>query len=355
MTGPTTREIFGPLESVVESVGRDFGVSDWFTIQQLATDVFATLVFDVDPVHNDPGSAAHSRWGGTIVQGAHLLSLTPSLLRSVSFPLGEEGSQTVKYYRLPRVRFISPLRVGDAARARVAVTDVDQRADELRVSVSLRIEGKEQTKPIVTAEVVLAYPSAGFVQSTSHVHERELEEYALPQWRIHRTKSPLGPMDDFHGYFQLLMNQIGQPLGRSRWYGIDDVAAACFACVTRAFEEPWSLVERVPNVEPSVSPFYQLSVVPGLTQDLSLPFATDDYQVLLNYGFDSVRWVSDAECGRKMRTHVWLQDLKPRGDGYLGSLFHAVEVEKLKTPAMCATNLLLWLPSSSVTRSDHVE
>ncbi|MGY8997006.1 MAG: MaoC/PaaZ C-terminal domain-containing protein, partial [Alphaproteobacteria bacterium] len=50
-------------------------VSDWMTIEQADTDLFAKLTDDEDPMHNDPQWAATTHWGGTIVQAAHVLSL----------------------------------------------------------------------------------------------------------------------------------------------------------------------------------------------------------------------------------------------------------------------------------------
>lgn len=50
-------------------------VSDWMTIEQADTDLFAKLTDDEDPMHNDPAWAATTHWGGTIVQATHVLSL----------------------------------------------------------------------------------------------------------------------------------------------------------------------------------------------------------------------------------------------------------------------------------------
>lgn len=58
-------------------VGREVGLSDWFTVTQERIDAFAAATEDRQWIHVDPERAARSPLGGTLAHGFLLLSLVP--------------------------------------------------------------------------------------------------------------------------------------------------------------------------------------------------------------------------------------------------------------------------------------
>ena len=90
-------------------VGQHLGYSRWLDITQCRVDRFAEATGDEQWIHIDPTKAAESRFGGTVVHGYLILSLTSYLLADI---LDLKESSLVVNYGCDRVRFLSPLPVG---------------------------------------------------------------------------------------------------------------------------------------------------------------------------------------------------------------------------------------------------
>lgn len=97
-------------------VGETLSTGDWFMLDQRATDLYAALIGDLDPVHNDPGWAAESEWGGTIAVGTHGLAMVPAFLARSGFPVNGENGTAFAPVELGKVRFVASLAVGTRAR-----------------------------------------------------------------------------------------------------------------------------------------------------------------------------------------------------------------------------------------------
>src|SRR5687767_8254730 len=97
--------------------GEELGISDWFSVSQRDADLFSALTGDWDFMHNDPEWAT-PRLGGTIAHGLYVLSLLPRLNREVNPLLPIIATETAAglNYGYNRIRFISPLLIGEKAR-----------------------------------------------------------------------------------------------------------------------------------------------------------------------------------------------------------------------------------------------
>lgn len=142
------------FDDLKRSVGKEIGVTDWFTISQMEADVFGPLTQDRDPMHNDTEWGRRSPWGGTIAHGFHLLSLVSYFNRcAASLPILTNERVYALNYGLDRVRFISPFRIGTRARDHVVLQAIsEKRRGEYLVKTSHTVEIEGEEKPAMVAE-----------------------------------------------------------------------------------------------------------------------------------------------------------------------------------------------------------
>jgi acyl dehydratase len=145
MGSTVTRELLAAL------VGKEVGVSDWFTVDQWRVNVFADVTLDHQFIHVDPARARATPFGGTIAHGF----LTLSLLVHLCLPFIPEpkNRELVVNYGFDRIRFVAPLRVGKRIRARGTLGAIEERKPNqivLRMDVTVEIEGED--KPALVAE-----------------------------------------------------------------------------------------------------------------------------------------------------------------------------------------------------------
>ena len=106
------------LSSLQANAGQELGVSNWLEITQTMVNTFGEVTQDQQWIHTDPERArSDSPFGNTIAHGYLVLSLLPSMMRSV---YSVEDAHMVINYGLNRVRFTSPVPVGTRIRARAA-------------------------------------------------------------------------------------------------------------------------------------------------------------------------------------------------------------------------------------------
>ena len=141
----------------------EIGTTEWFTLDQRATDIYAALIADLDPMHNDPDWEGTEQWGGTIVVGTHGLCLLPSLLAQHGFPV-EEPAIEFQPIRLERVRFIASLNVGQRARDHAvlrAVTDGPASTWQICTEHTIEREGEERPFMHAVFETRYRLPNQG--------------------------------------------------------------------------------------------------------------------------------------------------------------------------------------------------
>ena len=129
-----------PANTLVDYVGQELGVSDWFQVDQDRIDQFADVTLDHQFIHVD-SERATPLFGSTIAHGFLSLSLVPHLTAQAVF--APENLVNVFNYGLDKVRFINPVNVGSKVRARSVLMSVDDKG-----------EGSYLTKPQGTMEIV---------------------------------------------------------------------------------------------------------------------------------------------------------------------------------------------------------
>jgi acyl dehydratase len=139
------------LEALRASVGREAGVTDWYTVSQEMINRFADATGDHQWIHVDGERAAReSPFHTTIAHGFLTVSLMPMLLKqAVSVDVNAKLSVN---YGFNKLRFVSPVPSGSRIRLRVtpnAVRDVEGGV-EILWGIVVEVEGG--VKPAVVAE-----------------------------------------------------------------------------------------------------------------------------------------------------------------------------------------------------------
>ena len=143
-------------ESLQQYVGKEIGVSEWFTITQERIAQFAEATEDRQWIHLDRKRAEReSPYGTTIAHGFLTLSLISRFMKDVIQVRGGVGMAI--NYGLNRVRFPSPVRAGSKVRAKAVLQSVKEveRGYETTFAVTIEAEGSE--KPCCVAESLVRY------------------------------------------------------------------------------------------------------------------------------------------------------------------------------------------------------
>jgi len=129
--------------------GRDLGWSDWMEVTQDRVNVFADATDDHQWIHVDPERAfAESPFGAPIAHGFLTLSLT---LKFWTELVDVQGATTKVNYGLDKVRFVSPVKVGDKIRMNAVVADVQEVKGGWQITVDQTIEVEGSERPAVVA------------------------------------------------------------------------------------------------------------------------------------------------------------------------------------------------------------
>jgi acyl dehydratase len=142
------------LDTVDDHVGRDFGVSDWTTVDQARIDQFAAATGDHQWIHVDVDRAKReSPSGATIAHGF----LTLSTLAGMTMQLGvipTDASRALNY-GIDRARFLTPVTAGQRIRTHVKLAGAERKSGGrvlLRITCTVEIEG--ESKPAVVADLL---------------------------------------------------------------------------------------------------------------------------------------------------------------------------------------------------------
>ena len=148
---------FQTLAELAACVGQDVAVSDWLTITQEQINQFAEATGDRQWIHIDPERAKAGPFGAPIAHGFLTLSLLPQFFSSA---LHVTQTRMGVNYGLNKVRFMSPVPVGSALRARlflVAAEQIDNNGMQMTWDVTIEREGV--TKPVCVAQSISrSYP-----------------------------------------------------------------------------------------------------------------------------------------------------------------------------------------------------
>jgi acyl dehydratase len=136
---------------LMELAGHELGCSDWLVVDQGRVNAFADVTLDHQFIHVDPEAAAATPFGGPIAHGFLTLSLLVHLAEQVA--VRPENMVMGINYGFDRIRFLSPVPVGSAIRARLTVANVAERGSGqylVTYDVTVEIQGNE--KPALVAQ-----------------------------------------------------------------------------------------------------------------------------------------------------------------------------------------------------------
>ncbi|MCX5267680.1 MULTISPECIES: MaoC family dehydratase [unclassified Streptomyces] len=136
--------IVNGLDELRKLSGSDLGTSEWIEVTQERIDTFADATGDHQWIHVDPEKAAAGPFGAPIAHGYLTLSLFIPLFTEL---LDVQGVTTKVNYGLNKVRFPSPVKVGSRIRLVGKLTDVEDVAGGVQITVDGAIEIEGGAKP----------------------------------------------------------------------------------------------------------------------------------------------------------------------------------------------------------------
>jgi acyl dehydratase len=142
------------MEELKGSVGGRLGVSDWHRVTQDQVNQFAEATGDHQWIHVDQEKAAAGPFKRTIAHGYLTMSLAPMLLHEV---MDVEGVGMGINYGLNRVRFPSPMPVGEQVRMAVDVQSVEEFDGGAQCVFVFTFEREGEEKPVCVSEAVFRF------------------------------------------------------------------------------------------------------------------------------------------------------------------------------------------------------
>ncbi len=134
---------------IAEVAGRDLGWTDWLEIAQDRVNLFADATDDHQWIHVDPERAtAESPFGAPVAHGFLSLSLAVSFWSQL---LDVTGVTTKVNYGLDKVRFVSPVKVGEKVRMNAVVAEVTEVRGGWQLTVDQTFEVTGSERPALVA------------------------------------------------------------------------------------------------------------------------------------------------------------------------------------------------------------
>jgi len=144
------------IEDAHRLIGREVGVSKWFTVGQDRIDRFSDATDDHYWLHVGGARASAGPFGRPIAHGFLTLSLlVPAMYDARCEP---EDHLIGFNYGLDKVRFLLPVKAGDRVRTRFVLDDVTNKGEGrylLRMTATMELEGSD--KPALVAEWLNMY------------------------------------------------------------------------------------------------------------------------------------------------------------------------------------------------------
>ena len=141
-----------------------------------------------------------------------------------------------------------------------------------------------------------------------------------------------------------LVNYVGQEIGSSDWFEVDQDRIDMFADATLDHQFIHIDSEKATPLFGSTIAhgFLSLSLVPHLTSQAVL--APENLKMVFNYGLDKVRFINPVNVGSKVRTHSKCVSVDDKGDGrYLMKTEVTMEIEGVDKPAYIAETLSMFV------------
>lgn len=143
---------------------------------------------------------------------------------------------------------------------------------------------------------------------------------------------------------QELSAKVGQSLGHSDWFTIDQARIDTFAAVTEDFQfihvDPERAAAETPFEGTIAHGFLTLSLLSHLNTQVFE--SIKDRNLTFNYGMNKVRFLSPVRVNARIRSHVSLVSVIEKEAGrFLCSFETKVEIEGAETPALIAEQLAM--------------
>jgi acyl dehydratase len=142
------------IDGLKERVGTHLGYSEWHQVTQQQVNTFAEATGDFQWIHVDVERAKQGPFGGPIAHGYLTLSLGPMLIPQI---VKVEGITMAVNYGLNKVRFPAPVPVGSKLRLGATLTNVEDIAGGVQVTMGMVYELDGADKPVCVAEIVFRY------------------------------------------------------------------------------------------------------------------------------------------------------------------------------------------------------
>jgi acyl dehydratase len=330
-SGGTAGSLAGLAASLGPARGTVIGKPAAFRISPPEEDAFAALIGDWDPMHNDP--AWHMAAGdGPIVLGFHSLARVMGDLLACPLVRGACESGQVTVAGLGNVRFPAPFPVGAQAIPEVTLGDIAASGAELMLTTRHRYLLEAAARPVMVADLLTVVttghgdPGHGAPGWPGDVDSAAVDIAGIPDG------DPVAPSSRYDSaFYSRLGERTGQWLGSTPWTVISDREAHAFALLTgseragRTGDLPFL---AHPFQHSAVPPLQLLALRAYFSPQVGLPVLTDDSMMAFNYGVDRARWFGSVRAGTRLRDHVRLAGVEPRGPGdFLVTTRHVLEAE----------------------------
>ena len=137
-------------DGVRAAEGTHLGYSDWLTIEQDRVNMFADATGDHQWIHVDPERAKDGPFGAAIAHGYLTMSLSNYFLPQI---VEVQGFSAGINYGVDKVRFPSPVKVGESVRAGaelIEVTEVNGGLQTL-MRITIEIDGNDRPACVIDA------------------------------------------------------------------------------------------------------------------------------------------------------------------------------------------------------------
>jgi acyl dehydratase len=131
------------------AVGKHLGYSDWMEITQERVNQFAEATGDFQWIHVDVERAKNGPFGAPIAHGYLTLSLASLMLPTI---VRYDGWNMAVNYGVDKVRFPSPVKVGQRIRAGAELQEVSDVPGGIQTKTLITMEVEGQDKPCCVIE-----------------------------------------------------------------------------------------------------------------------------------------------------------------------------------------------------------
>ena len=153
------RRKFETFEALKSEIGNELGISPWHTVDQEQINTFAEATGDHQWIHVDTKRAVNEMPDGkTIAHGLLTLCMSAALAGNV---LKIEQLRQSINYGIDKVRFTSPVKVGNRIRMNSVIEDVTERdGGVIYLKIKRTVEIENEDRPAMIASTIsLLYPT----------------------------------------------------------------------------------------------------------------------------------------------------------------------------------------------------